>query len=187
MRKNLDTAKIMPLPVLMVGTYDKDGNADVMNVAWGGQCGPKHIALNLGLAHKTVENLKEKEAFTVSFATKGTEELSDYFGLRSGNDADKIAESGVNVIKAEKVDAPIIEEYPLTVEFKVIEMKETLGELRVVGEAVNVSADESILYDDGNISIEKLESIKFDSVTNSYRVIGEVVGSAFSDGKNLFN
>lgn len=186
MRKNLENVNILPLPVLMVGTYDKDGNADVMNVAWGGQCGPKHIALNLGLAHKTVENLKEKEAFTISFATKDTEELSDYFGVRSGNDADKIEESGVSVIKAEKVDAPIIEEYPLTVEFKVVEMKETLGELRVVGEAVNVSADESILDDDGNISIEKLQPISFDSVTNSYRVIGEIVGSAFSDGTRLF-
>ena len=25
----------LPLPVLMIGTYDKDGKANVMNAAWG--------------------------------------------------------------------------------------------------------------------------------------------------------
>ncbi|MGN1321782.1 MAG: flavin reductase family protein [Methanosphaera sp.] len=108
------------------------------------------------MKHKTVENLKLKQEFTISFATKDTEVLSDYFGVRSANDADKIKESDVSVVKAEKVDAPIIEEYPLTIEFKVVEMEEKLGELRVVGEAVNVSADESILDSEGNISIKKL-------------------------------
>lgn len=186
MRKNFEDTIIVPLPVLMIGTYDEEGNADVMNAAWGGQCGPNHIALNLGMKHKTVENLKLKQEFTISFATKDTEVLSDYFGVRSANDADKIKESGVSVVKAEKVDAPIIEEYPLTIEFKVVEMEEKLGELRVVGEAVNVSADESILDSEGNISIEKLQPIIFDSFNDSYRVIGEEVGSAFSDGKKLF-
>jgi flavin reductase (DIM6/NTAB) family NADH-FMN oxidoreductase RutF len=177
---------VTPLPVLMIGTYDEEGNANVMNIAWGGQCGPKHIAINIGLPEvekKTLTNIKSKKEFTLSYATKDTMAISDYFGLFSGNVVDKIAEAEVTVEKAENVDAPIIAEYPLTAECKVIEMVENdLGEMHVIGEIVNVSADESILDDDGNVSVDKLQPIAFDSIGNTYRIVGDVVGTAFEDG-----
>lgn len=185
MRINIEEARVTPLPVLMVGTYDDEGKANVMNIAWGGQCGPKHIALNIGITpegKKTLKNIELKKEFTVSYATKDTMEISDYFGLFSGNVVDKIEESGVSVQKAENVDAPIIAEYPLAVECKVLSIKEELGEMKVIGEIVNMSVDESILDDDGNISVDKLHPIMFDSIGNTYRVIGEVVGQAFNDG-----
>ena len=186
MRKNFEKAMVTPLPVLMIGTYDEEGNANVMNIAWGGQCGPKHIAINIGLPEvekKTLKNIKVKKEFTVSYATKDTMEISDYFGLFSGNVVDKIAEAEVNVEKAENVDAPIIAEYPLTAECKLVEMNENdLGEMHIIGEIVNISADESILDDEGNISVDKLQPIVYDSIGKTYRIVGEVVGTAFEDG-----
>lgn len=184
MRKNLEKVNSIPNPVLMVATYDEDGKADVMNVAWGGQCGPQHIAINIG-QHKTTDNIKAKQEFTVSFATKDTLEVSDYFGIASGADVDKIEQSKVTVTKAEKVDAPIIEEYPLTFECKVIEIEEKLGENRIVGEVVNVSADESVLDENGNLALEKLQPIIFDGYNAAYNIVGEKVGNAFADGKKL--
>ena len=189
MRKNFEDAMVTPLPVLMVGTYDENGKANVMNIAWGGQCGPKHIALNIGIVldgKKTFKNIELKKEFTVSYATKDTMEISDYFGLFSGNVVDKIEESGVTVEKAENVDAPIIAEYPLTAECKALEIKENdIGEIHVIGEIVNISADESILDDEGNVSVDKLQPIMFDSIGNTYRVIGEVAGQAFSEGLKI--
>lgn len=186
MRKNFEDAMVTPLPVLMIGTYDEDGNVNVMNIAWGGQCGPKHVAINIGLPEvekKTLKNIKVKKEFTVSYATKDTMEISDYFGLFSGNVVDKIAEAEVNVEKAENVDAPIIAEYPLTAECKLVEMNENdLGEMHIIGEIVNISADESILDNDGNISVDKLQPIIYDSIGKTYRIVGEVVGTAFEDG-----
>lgn len=186
MRKNFEETYVTPLPVLMIGTYDEEGNANVMNIAWGGQCGPKHIAINIGLPEvekKTLTNIKNKKEFTVSYATKDTIEISDYFGLFSGNVVDKIEEAGVTVTKAENVDAPIIEEYPLTVECKVLDIIEVeFGEMKIIGEIVNVSADESILDDEGNVSVDKLQPIIYDSIGKTYRVVGEVVGTAFEAG-----
>ena len=186
MRKNFEDSIVTPLPVLMIGTDDEEGNANVMNIAWGGQCGPKHIAINIGLPEvekKTLKNIKVKKEFTVSYATKDTMEISDYFGLFSGNVVDKIAEAEVNVEKAENVDAPIIAEYPLTAECKLVEMNENdLGEMHIIGEIVNISADESILDDEGNISVDKLQPIVYDSIGKTYRIVGEVVGTAFEDG-----
>lgn len=146
MKKNIgNTPVVAPLPVLIVATYDEQGTPNAMNVAWGGQCGYHHVALNLSLNHKTTENLKHAKAFTLSIATVDTLVLSDYFGLVSGCKVNKIEKAGVHIIRSEFVDAPIIDEYPLTLECKVVEMQEALGEMHVVGEVVNVQADDSIL------------------------------------------
>lgn len=189
MRKNFEESFVTPLPVLMIGTYDEEGNANVMNIAWGGQCGPKHIAINIGLPEvekKTLKNIKAKKEFTVSYATKDTMAISDYFGLFSGNNINKIEEAEVTVLKAENVDAPLIAEYPLTAECKVLEMNENdIGEMHIIAEIVNVSADKSILDDDGNVSMDKLQPIAYDSIEKTYRLVGEVVGKAFEDGITL--
>ena len=186
MKKNLGNKTVLaPLPVLIVATYDEQGTPNAMNVAWGGQCGYHHVALNLSLNHKTTENLKHAKAFTLSIATVDTLVISDYFGLVSGHKENKIEKAGVHVTRSEFVDAPVIDEYPLTLECKVLEMQEALGEMHVVGEVVNMQADESILDEQGKVDVGKLRPISYDSATHSYRVLGDIVGKAFKDGNKL--
>ena len=151
-RKNFsDKAVITPLPAIMIATWDENKNPDVMMAAWGGQCGPKHITFELS-KHKTTENIRLKKAFTISFATKDDIVQSDYFGIVSGNDVpDKVAKAGFTITPSPNVDAPIINEYKLTLECKVVTFDEDEnGGARVIGEIVNISADESILDEEGN-------------------------------------
>ena len=186
MKKNLGNKTVLaPLPVLIVETYDEQGMPNAMNVAWGGQCGYHHVALNLSLNHKTTENLKHTKAFTLSIATVDTLVISDYFGLVSGRKENKIEKAGVHVTRSEFVDAPVIDEYPLTLECKVIEMREALGEMHVVGEVVNMQVDESILDEQGKVDLGKLSPISYDSASHSYRVLGDIVGKAFKNGDKL--
>lgn len=188
MRKNFGKKTVVtPLPVLIIGTYDKDGVANAMNVAWGGQCSENHVAINIGHVRQTRDNIELKKAFTVSFATRKTVVESDYVGIESGLKAhDKMEKAGLHTKKSDFVDAPIIDEYPLTLECKLTRIEETPeGEIRVVGEVVNMSADESILDEKGKIDLGKLEPIMFDSVQLKYRVVGEIVGNAFQDGAKL--
>lgn len=181
MRKDLgDKMQFMPLPVLMLATYDQDGKANVMNAAWGGVYDYNQVYVSLS-KHKTTDNLELKKAFTLSFATKKTEKISDYFGVVSGNKEDKIEKSGVHVKPSKYVDAPIIEEYPLTLECKVDSFEN--GEL--IGTIVNCSIDEDYLDENGNIDADKMEIITFDMLSNTYRFLGEVVGKAFKDGLKL--
>lgn len=181
MRKDLgDKMQFMPLPVLMIGTYDENGKANVMNAAWGGVYDYNQIMISLS-KHKTTDNLELKKAFTVAFATKKTEKISDYFGVVSGNKEDKIAKSGVHVIHGSKVDAPIIEEYPLTLECTV----ESFNDGILIGNVANVSVDEDYLDDQGKINVDKMEIIAFDMISNTYRVLGDVVGKDFKDGFEL--
>ena len=181
MRKDLgNKMNFLPLPVLMIGTYDENGNANVMNAAWGGIYDYGKIFISLS-KHKTTDNLELKKAFTVSFATKETEVISDYFGVVSGNDEDKIKKTGVHVVKSNFVDAPIIEEYPLTLECTV----ESFEDGDLIGKIVNCSIDEKYLDENGKIDVDKMEIITYDMISNTYRILGEVVGNAFKDGMQL--
>jgi flavin reductase (DIM6/NTAB) family NADH-FMN oxidoreductase RutF len=164
----------------MIATWDKDHTPDVMMAAWAGQYDYKQIVVSMS-KHKTTENLELTGAFTVSFADIRTVAESDYFGLVSGNKVpDKVAKAGFTVTPSPNVDAPIINEYPLTLECKVVSWANGV----LVGEVVNMSAHESILTD-GKVDLEKLQPIVFDAASMTYRSIGGVVGQAWGSGKKF--
>lgn len=177
---------LFPMPVLMVSTYNEDGTVDVMNMAWGGICAHNMVSLNIGEAHKTSENIKRTGAFTLSIADVAHIEAADYFGIASGNDTpDKFARTGLTATKSEKVDAPIVEEFPVTLECRVAEDKMEAYGHHVIGEIVGVLAEESVLNEDGKVDIAKLGAFAFDQFQNGYYAIGEKVGEAWVTGKSL--
>ncbi|MBQ1697537.1 MAG: flavin reductase family protein [Bacteroidales bacterium] len=182
MRTNFGAKPLLyPMPVLIIGTYDADGNPDAMNAAWGGIADDTQINICLSPSHKTVANLKVSGAFTVSVATAKYVAECDYFGIESGNNvADKIARAGMHVTKSTLVNAPIIDELPFCMECKVISYDDKT--CRLLGEIVNVSADESVLSPDGKIDVQKLAPITYDSSNHAYIKLGDKVGNAFKDG-----
>ena len=184
MRRNFGAKTwVYPMPVLIVGTYDEKGTPNAMNAAWGGVYDTDQIMLCLSDDHKTTENIKKTGAFTVSFATADTVVPCDYVGIASANTVpDKFQRAGFHASKSEFVNAPIIDELPMTLECKLIKFNE---DGICVGAIVNVSAEESILDNDGKIDADKLAPISYDGATHAYRKLGEVVGQAFSDGKKI--
>ena len=172
---------ITPEGVFIIGTYDESGVPNAMNAAWGMQSDMGEITLMLG-KHKTTENFEKTGAFTVAFGTADTVLISDYFGVETGAKANKIERAGCHVHKSAHVNAPIIEEFPLTLECKVKNWDTSTGYL--IGEIVASQADERILTD-GKVDLGKLRPIIFDPSFNAYRVVGEIVGKAFSDGMKL--
>ena len=177
---------LFPMPVLMISTYDENDKVDVMNMAWGGICAENMVALNISETHKTAENLKKKGAFTLSIADIPHIEAADFFGIASGNKmADKFERSGLHAIKSTKVNAPIVEEFPVTLECKVAELQQTTYGFRVLGEIVNVLADEKVLDEKGKIDPSKLNAFVFDQFQNGYYAIGEKVGQAWQSGAKL--
>ena len=175
-----------PMPVLLIATYGEDGKVDVMNMAWGGICAENMIALNIDEEHKTSANIKARGAFTVSVADVPHIEAADFFGIASGNKmTDKFERSGLHAVKSTRVDAPVVEELPLTLECKVVECQHTAYRFRVLGEIVNVLADEKVLDDKGRVQPEKLNAFVFDQFRSGYYAIGEKVGQAWQSGANL--
>ncbi len=174
---------IYPQPVLIIVTYNEDGTANAMNAAWGGVCDYTKISMILDKNHKTVKNILKRKAFTVSIADLPRMVQADFFGVTSGNDtADKVKKAGLTYTNSQHVDAPVIEEFPLTLECSLVSYDEKTE--RVIGEVVNTLADESILTND-KIDLGKFKPLCFDSVNHHYVALGEKAGNAFSDGKKL--
>lgn len=171
---------IFPMPVLIVGTYDENGVPNAMNAAWGMISDMNEISISMS-KHKTTENFAVTGAFTVSMATEDTVIPCDYVGVESANKVpDKFEKAGFHATKSSKVNAPLIDELPMALECKVKSFENGI----LIGEIVNVTADESILTD-GQIDYRKLKPIAYDPVTNDYVALGNIAGKAFSDGMKL--
>ena len=177
---------LFPMPTYMIGTYNEDDTVDEMMMAWGGICAENMVALNLEEDHKTVANLKARGAFTLAIPGVDTLVESDFMGTASANNcADKFARTGLHAVKSERVDAPVVTEYPVTLECKVLEMQEQPYGLRVLGEIVNVLADEVVLDELGRIDAGKLNAFLFDQMRNGYYAVGPVCGQAWNSGAPL--
>lgn len=185
MRKNFGAKPYTyPQPVLIIASYDENGTADAMNAAWGGISDDTQISMCLSAGHKTVKNILKRKAFTVSMADAAHVTECDYVGIVSANDVpDKLSRAGFHTTKSEFVDAPLIDELPMALECRLVSYDEE--SCRLIGEIVNVSADERILGENGKIEPAKLQPITFDPVNNAYLKLGEKVGNAFKDGVKL--
>ncbi len=186
MRKKLNiTEGIFPMPVLMVATYNEDGSVNVMNAAWGTMQERDRVALNLTESHKTVKNIKERGAFTVSVADAAHLTQADYFGIASGNTTpNKLEKAGLTAVRSETVDAPIINEFPLCLECEYLAYESGEYGCGVIGKVVNVTADERVMPN-GKLDMSLVDAIAFDPYTHGYYRVSERVGEAFHDGKKL--
>lgn len=171
---------VYPMPVLIVGTYDENGVPNAMNAAWGCITDMNEITISMS-KHKTTDNLAKIGAFTVSFATEDTVIACDYVGVESADKVpDKFARAGFHATKSEYVNAPLIDELPMALECRVKSYEDEI----LIGEIVNVNADESILTN-GQVDPGKLKPITYDPVNHAYIGLGKKVGNAFSDGLKL--
>ncbi len=187
MKKSLGAKPLIyPQPVLIVSTYGADGTPDAMNVAYGGIVNSNRLQINIGVRHKTSENIKAKKEFTVGIADVKNMIPADYVGIVSGNDTpDKMEKTGWTLVKSENVNAPVIDELPITLECRLEEMNQYDQTYRVVAEIVNVLADDSVLTEDGMVDATKLQAISYDPSTHAYLQLGSPVGQAFEDGKKM--
>ena len=186
MKKSLGAKTLLyPAPVLVVGSYDKEGRANVMTASWGGICcsSPPCIAVSLRKVTFSYGNLMERQAFTINVPSEEYLRQADYFGTVSGKNEDKFAVSGLTPVKGEFVDAPYVKEFPLVIECKVFKTVEIGIHTQFIGEVMDVKADEAIIDADGSPDIEKLKPAIFTPASRNYYGVGKYLGKAFSIGK----
>ena len=185
MRKNLGAKPYTyPQPVFIIATYDENGTPNAMNAAWGGISDDQEISMCISTNHKTTRNILARKSFTVSMADEAHIAGCDYVGIVSGNNVpDKFFKAGFTATKSEFVDAPLINELAIAVECELISFDPQT--CRLVGKIVNVSVDERVLDERGNVDITKAAPITFDPFNHTYVKLGKKVGTAFYDGIKL--
>ena len=177
---------MLPQPVLVIGTYNADDSANAMNAAWAGTWDMHEIMISMG-NHATTENLNRNNEFTVAFATTETMTASDYVGIVSAKTApEKMEKTGWTVRKAEHVNAPVFENFPMTIECRIKQkIEESETGYYIIAEVLNILVDEKYLAEDGKPDMEKMNLIAFDPIHNNYIKLGGKAGNAFHDGKSL--
>ncbi|MCM1369754.1 MAG: flavin reductase family protein [Candidatus Amulumruptor caecigallinarius] len=179
-------AWLLPQPVLVIGTYDEQGEPNAMNAAWAGQWDMKEIMISMG-RHATTRNIDATGEFTVAFATADTMIAADYVGIVSAQQhPHKINATGWTCEKGESVYAPVFIDFPMTLECRLKrKLDESDSGYVIVAEIVNILVDEAYIGIDGKPDVELMKLITFDPVNNAYLGIGPKVGDAFKVGKVL--
>lgn len=178
---------LVPTPVLMVGSYDKDGKPNLMNAAWGGVCcsDPPCVTVSLRKARQSYDNIVERKAFTIGVANQARMTEADYVGISSGRSVDKFAAAGLTHVRSELVDAPYAAEFPLVLECRLLHTLEIGLHTQFIGEIIDVKADQDVLGEDALPDILKIQPLVYDTARKGYHGVGPLLGQAFSVGKSL--
>lgn len=188
MKKSLGANPLVyPTPVWAIATYNEDGRPNAMCAAWGGICCSKPPCLAVSLREATLShgNIMREQAFTVNIGTEALVAEVDYFGLSTGRNTDKFADTGLTTTASSLVAAPLINEFPLSLECRLQQVVEVGLHSQFIGEIMDVKADQSILDAKDLPDIELLRPLLFSPVARRYHGVGKFIDQAFSVGKKF--
>ena len=170
---------VIPTPVWVIGSYDKEGKPNVMTSSWVGICSSKPASLMTCLREATYThgNIMERKAFTVNIASESLAHMAAYVGRVSGRNVDKFQKTGLTPVKSTLVDAPYIKEFPLVVECQLTKTVEVGSHTMFIGEIKDVKADKPILSEAGVPDVEKLKPFVFTPGSSKFYGIGQSLGN----------
>lgn len=187
MKVNLKPRTVMyPAPAVVASAYDDEGNADCCTLAFAAMCSHHPpavmIAINTTLKRKTLKSILRSKEFCVGFPDASQAAEADYFGIASGYDTDKIDDVGYTYKTAEMVNAPIINEFKVSIECRVMHIAEVGSHTQITGEVVNIQAEEELLNDKGRVDFTRMDPLAYDDVGHDYYRMGEKLCDAFKPG-----
>lgn len=179
-------AMMYPSPAVIASAYDEEGKADSCTLAFAAMCSHQPpavmIAINSTAKRKTLKSILERKEFVLGFPTIDQVGETDYIGIASGYDVNKLEKVGFTTKKAEKVNAPIINEMKISIECKVMNIVEVGSHTQITGEIVNIQADEEVIGEKGKVDLKLLNPIVYDDVLYDYYQVGDKIADAFKVG-----
>lgn len=154
---------LFPCPVVLVTCVDKDGNPNIITLAWVGTVCSEPPIIGLGIRPKrySYDLIKNSKQFVVNIPTKNILKESDYCGITSGKNVEKFSATKLTQQKAELVKAPLIKECPVNIECRLKEILQLGVHDLFLGEIVQVHVDDQILDDKGTIDFKKADPFIF--------------------------
>lgn len=168
---------LYPLPAVMVSVRGKNGEDNIITVAWAGTVctNPPMVSISVRPERHSYEMMKESGEFVINLVTKKLVRATDYCGVRSGRDVDKFREMKLTKAKAEKVSAPLIAESPVNIECRVTECKELGSHHMFIAEVVAVHIEDSYLDEKGKFHLNDTGLVTYSH--GEYFLLGEKLGS----------
>ncbi len=183
MKKSLGAKTLIyPNPVLLIGTYDEFGKPNIMTASWGGICcsDPVAVAVSVRKSRYTFNNIMLKKAFTISIPSEKHVKAADYCGIYSGRDENKFNSTNLTPVHSDTVDAPYIDEFPIVLSCKLLQIVEIGAHTQFIGEIIDVLADENVLNEKNIPMIKDIAPILYDYATKTYYGVGDKLLDGFS-------
>ena len=178
-----------PTPVFIVASYNEDMTPNAMNAAWAGASvsNPPCITVSIQKPRKSYDNIAKTKEFTVNIPNEKYIKEADYFGMVSGHKTAKFEDTKLTAVKAEYVNAPYIEEFPINIECRVKQITEIGTHFIIIGEILNVIANEECFNENGKVTLENSGAVVYDPISRKYHKVSDTIGKAFSIGKEFIN
>jgi len=176
---------IYPMPALLVGA-NVDGKPNFMVAAWGGIANSTPPMISIALQHHryTIKGIKQNGSFSVNIPSTDLVKETDYCGIVSGTKADKVKDCKFDVFYGKLETAPLIEQCPVNLECEVVHILNMGSHELIVGKVEETHVTETCLTD-GKPDVLKINPLIFTTTPRQYHAFGEVVGKAFSVGREI--
>ena len=170
------TTILSPVPVVMVSCTDKEGNDNIVTIAWVGTINsePPMLSISVRPERHSYHLIRESGQFVVNLVTEDLAKATDYCGVKSGRDVDKFKETGLTREKSENVMVPAIKESPINIECVVKDEIKLGTHSMFVAEIVAVKVDDSIIDDKGSLCLENSSLVAYSH--GAYWTLGECLG-----------
>ncbi|MCB6202813.1 flavin reductase family protein [Extibacter muris] len=168
---------LYPLPAVMVSAAGKDGEANIITVAWTGTiCSdPAMLYISVRPERYTYHMIKETGEFVVNLTTEKLARATDWCGVKSGRDVDKWKEMQLTKGKAEELAyAPVIKESPVNIECRVTEVNELGSHHMFIAEVAAVLADEKYMSGTGKFELNRTGLLAYSH--GEYMTLGRKLG-----------
>lgn len=168
---------VYPLPAVMVSCADKEGNSNIITVAWTGTVctNPPMAYISVRPERHSYQMIRETGEFVINLTTKELAYATDFCGVRSGRDLDKFSEMNLTKEQASVVSAPMIGESPVNIECKVTEVKELGSHHMFLADVVAVHVDDRYMNENQKFELGKAEPIAYSH--GEYYSLGELLGT----------
>lgn len=168
---------VYPLPAVMVSCADKEGNSNIITVAWTGTVctNPPMVYISVRPERHSYQMIRETGEFVINLTTKDLAFATDFCGVRSGRDIDKFSEMKLTKEKACQVAAPMIGESPVNIECKVTEVKELGSHHMFLANVVAVHVDDRYMNENQKFELGKAEPLAYSH--GEYYQLGDLLGT----------
>lgn len=168
---------LYPLPVVMVSCNRKGEKPNIVTVAWTGTiCSdPAMVSISVRPERYSHDIIEETGEFVINLVTKDLTYATDYCGVRSGRDVDKFKEMNLTPLPSKMIDAVGIEESPVNIECKVVEIKKLGSHDMFIAEVVNVTVDDRYMDENNKFNLNDSDLVAYSH--GEYFTLGEKIGT----------
>lgn len=169
---------LYPLPAVMVSVGNKQGETNIITVAWTGTIctNPAMVYISVRPERYSYQMIKESGEFVINLTTEKLVKATDYCGVKSGRDVDKWKEMNLHQVKAKTLEySPLISESPVNIECKVVEIKELGSHHMFLANVTAVHADEAYLNEQNKFELNNTGLLAYSH--GEYLGLGKKLGT----------